>query len=228
MELFYYGTWLFELVSIITMLVVYKSNRGVLKDLQQIPKVKNRWLQAYLQEFQRDTQNHITIHNPSVYMARRLRERKIGKISVRMLKGFSWTAFVLSFFVSAVGVWQVRGTGIMTLSFPFVKSFMPAMEGLIGTTVVLGAVNGMLRLIFSIAYQEEMIETNLLDYMENTLPARKPVPDEQALKEQTREELIDKVTEGIRQTAASETKFSHMLTPEEEHIMREVIREYLI
>ena len=167
MELFYYGIWLFELVSIITMLVVYKSNRGVLKDLQQIPKVKNRWLQAYLQEFQRDTQNHITIHNPSVYMARRLRERKIGKISVRMLKGFSWTAFVLSFFVSAVGVWQVRGTGIMTLSFPFVKSFMPAMEGLIGTTVVLGAVNGMLRLIFSIAYQEEMIETNLLDYMEN-------------------------------------------------------------
>lgn len=55
----------------------------------------------------------------------------------------------------------------MTLSFPFVKSFIPAMEGLIGTTVVLGAVNGMLRLIFSIAYQEEMIETNLLDYMEN-------------------------------------------------------------
>ena len=44
-------------------------------------------------------------------------------------KGISWTAFVLSFFVSAVGVWQVRGTGIMTLSFPFVKSFMPAMEG---------------------------------------------------------------------------------------------------
>ena len=77
-------------------------------------------------------------------------------------------------------------------------------------------------------YKEDMILDGLLDYMENTLPARKPVPDEQALKEQTREELIDKVTEGIRQTAASETKFSHMLTPEEEHIMREVIREYLI
>ena len=76
--------------------------------------------------------------------------------------------------------------------------------------------------------KEDMILDGLLDYMENTLPARKPVPDEQALKEQTREELIDKVTEGIRQTAASETKFSHMLTPEEEHIMREVIREYLI
>ena len=76
--------------------------------------------------------------------------------------------------------------------------------------------------------KEDIILDGLLDYMENTLPARKPVPDEQALKEQTREELIDKVTEGIRQTAASETKFSHMLTPEEEHIMREVIREYLI
>ena len=48
-------------------------------------------------------------------------------------------------------------------------------------------------------------------------------------KEQTREELIDKVTEGIRADGVvSETKFSHMLTPEEEHNMREVIREYLI
>lgn len=44
--------------------------------------------------------------------------------------------------------------------------------------------------------KEDMILDGLLDYMENTLPARKPVPDEQALKEQTREELIDKVTEG--------------------------------
>ena len=45
--------------------------------------------------------------------------------------------------------------------------------------------------------------------------------------EEAREELINRVTEGIQQTAASGTKFSHMLTPEEDHIMREVIREYL-
>ena len=80
-------------------------------------------------------------------------------------KGIFLDSFCSLFF--CICSWRVRGTGIMTLSFPFVKSFMPAMEGLIGTTVVLGAVNGMLRLIFSIAYQEEMIETNLLDYMEN-------------------------------------------------------------
>mgnify|MGYP000035962956 CR=1 FL=1 len=107
----------------------------------------------------------------------------------------------------------------MKLDFDKMGGLIPAIiqDNCTGKVLMLGFMN-----------KEDMILDGLLDYMENTLPARKPVPDEQALKEQTREELIDKVTEGIRQTAASETKFSHMLTPEEEHIMREVIREYLI
>ena len=66
-----------------------------------------------------------------------------------------------------------------------------------------------------------------MDYMENTVSVTRLEADLDAVREQTREELIDRVTEGIRQTASSETKFSHTLTPEEEHIMREVIREYL-
>lgn len=202
MELFYYGTWLFWLVSVTTMLVVYKSNRGVLKDLEQIPRVKNRWLQSYLQEFQRNTQNHIMIHNPSVYMARRLRERKIGKISVRFVKGFSWASFVLSFFVAAVGVWQVRGTGISTLSFPLLQSSIPAMEGLIVTAVVLGMVNGLLRLIFSIAYQEETIETNLLDYMENEKdPAGKIVKIEPPVVSEAKKAAAKKMSRKARTKA---------------------------
>lgn len=42
------------------------------------------------------------------------------------------------------------------------------------------------------------------------------------------EERITQVREGIRETAAADNRFSGMLSPEEEKIMREVIREYLI
>lgn len=71
-----------------------------------------------------------------------------------------------------------------------------------------------------------MILDGLTDYIENrTVSAEKPevVPVEK----EDRDSLAAQVTEGIRQTAASSTKFSQFLTPEEEDIMREVIKEYL-
>ena len=41
------------------------------------------------------------------------------------------------------------------------------------------------------------------------------------------EEIVDKITSSIKQTAASGSHFSKMLTPEEEKIMREIIREFM-
>ena len=38
---------------------------------------------------------------------------------------------------------------------------------------------------------------------------------------------VDKITSSIKQTAASGSHFSKMLTPEEEKIMREIIREFM-
>ena len=42
-----------------------------------------------------------------------------------------------------------------------------------------------------------------------------------------KEARISKVREGIRQTAAAESRFAGMLTPEEEKLMREIISEYV-
>ena len=42
-----------------------------------------------------------------------------------------------------------------------------------------------------------------------------------------KEQVVDKITASIRQTAASGSHFSKMLTPEEEEIMREIIREFM-
>ena len=41
------------------------------------------------------------------------------------------------------------------------------------------------------------------------------------------EEMVEKITSSIRQTAATGSHFSKMLTPEEEEIMREIIREFM-
>ena len=45
--------------------------------------------------------------------------------------------------------------------------------------------------------------------------------------EAAKEEIIDHIAESIRQTAAAGSHFSRMLTPEEEEIMREIIREFM-
>ena len=42
-----------------------------------------------------------------------------------------------------------------------------------------------------------------------------------------REEIVEHIAESIRQTAAAGSHFSRMLTPEEEEIMREIIREFM-
>ena len=68
---------------------------------------------------------------------------------------------------------------------------------------------------------------NFMDYMENMSADTTLETERNTIREQAREELIGRVTEGISQTAASGTRFSHMLSPDEERIMREVIREYL-
>ena len=41
------------------------------------------------------------------------------------------------------------------------------------------------------------------------------------------EEMVEKITASIRQTAATGSHFSKMLSPEEEEIMREIIREFM-
>ena len=45
--------------------------------------------------------------------------------------------------------------------------------------------------------------------------------------EAEKEEIVEHIAQSIRQTAAAGSHFSMMLTPEEEEIMREIIREFM-
>ena len=275
MHLFYYGTWLMGLLSLFSVLAIYGSNRRVIRDLKNIPAVKDKWLQQFLLEYQRNVKDDAVIHNPAVYLTRRMRGRKIGPITLRQMKGVSWYTFVLSFLAAGAGALWLRRTGLERISFPVMTRDFPAMGLLVGSTAVMGIVLLLIRMMISMGFQEEVIETNLLDYMENQRgdsqkvvqiePVRQnsnskaakaakagktgrrarakakeqeQLQQEQRLKaqkerampdrrEQDKDSRAEKVEERIREAAATDERYSHLLNKEEEAIVKDVIKEFL-
>ena len=272
MHLFYYGTWLMGLLSLFSVLAIYGSNRRVIRDLKNVPAVKDKWLQQFLLEYQRNVKDDSAIHNPAVYLTRRMRGRKIGPITLRQMKGVSWCTFVLSFLAAGAGAPWIRRTGLERISFPVITRDFPAMGLLAGSAAVMGIALLLLRMVISMGFQEEVIETNLLDYMENQRgdsqkvvqiePVRQntgskaakagktgrrarvkakeqeQLQQEQRLRAQKERAMSDrrgqdkdpraeKVEERIREAAATDERYSHLLNKEEEAIVKDVIKEFL-
>ena len=73
----------------------------------------------------------------------------------------------------------------------------------------------LLRQGLDFSYKEELVMASLADYV--------PQKTDPVLQE----EIVDRITRSIRQTAATGSHFSKMLSPEEEEIMREIIREFM-
>ena len=93
-----------------------------------------------------------------------------------------------------------------------------------------------LRQALDFAYREELVMNSLADYIlsartrrEETVTPRKaePVAPPPKMDPVLQEEMVEKITASIRQTAATVSHFSKMLSPEEEEIMREIIREFM-
>ena len=100
-------------------------------------------------------------------------------------------------------------------------------------------------MVLGMGYQEEVIETNLLDYVENRW--REPgkiIPMEnvrnsgkretrgQKKKELTsaqssRDKAARQMEQGILEAAATDSRYSHLLNEEEEAIVKDVIKEFL-
>ena len=85
----------------------------------------------------------------------------------------------------------------------------------------------LLRQALDFTYKEELLMNTLSDYVEHVRTWVEEVPAEKKPNEAAKEEIIDHIAESIRQKAAAGSHFSRMLTPEEEEIMREIIREFM-
>ena len=65
------------------------------------------------------------------------------------------------------------------------------------------------------------------DYVEHARTWVEEVPVPEKADEAVKEEIVEHIADSIRQTAAAGSHFSGMLTPEEDEIMREIIREFM-
>ncbi|HJC11127.1 MAG TPA: hypothetical protein H9935_10010 [Candidatus Blautia merdigallinarum] len=244
--IFYWGACLMGLFCLISMLAVYNSNKRVLKDLKQPGEEKDKWLMAFMLEHQKLLKENTRIHNPSVYVVKRMRGRKIGPWSIRQMKNISWGTFILSFLFAGLQIlyaWPPQ-TGLITISFLGRETtvFTFSMVAGICTEVFLLA----LRMVMGIGYQEDVIETSLLDYVENRWrePA-KIIPlenarssnarvqkkkekekDTQASRD-SRDKAARQMEQGILEAAATDSRYSHLLNKEEEAIVKDVIKEFL-
>ena len=85
----------------------------------------------------------------------------------------------------------------------------------------------LLRQGLDFSYKEELVMDTLADYVEQMRSWTEEIPAAKKADPVLQEEIVDKITSSIKQTAASGSHFSKMLTPEEEKIMREIIREFM-
>lgn len=77
------------------------------------------------------------------------------------------------------------------------------------------------------SYMEELLVSSLTDYVKAYVSDSSRYEQEEVMDPVLREEVVEQITAGIRQSAAAGSHFSRMLSPEEEEIMREIIREFM-
>ena len=85
----------------------------------------------------------------------------------------------------------------------------------------------LLRQALDFTYREELLINTLSEYVEHVRTWVEEVPVAEKPNEAEKEEIVEHIAQSIRQTAAAGSHFSMMLTPEEEEIMREIIREFM-
>ena len=85
----------------------------------------------------------------------------------------------------------------------------------------------LLRQALDFTYKEELLMNTLSDYVEHIRTWVEEVPAAEKPDGAAKEAIVEHIAESIRQTAATGRHFSRMLTPEEEEIMREIIREFM-
>lgn len=226
----YFGACFMGILCLISMLAIYKSNRSVLKDLRHPREAKNPWMNGFIQEHEKLVKENTEIHNPSVYVIKRMRGRKIGPWSMRQLKGISWGTFILSFLLFGMDLFLIYQGKQEKLFLPLPWGIFSEGNTVIVTGICMGIILLGVRILIGTGYQEEEIETGLLDYIENRYqePERsKIIPMESVRESGKREKAMQEMEQGILEVAATDSRYNHLLSKEESDIIKDVVKEFL-
>lgn len=246
---FYFGACFMGLISLVSMLAVYRSNKRVLKGLKQPVDTKDKWLEEFIREHKKLQKENTEIHNPSVYVVKRMRGRKIGPWSIRQVKGISWGAFALSFLFIGIQILTLFRERILLPQIQILGQDILSLNFIVITGISMEICLLALRMLLGLGYQEEVIETNLLDYVENRWKEpskiisldnlrnagikevrqgkKKEASPENGSKDKEKEAAARQLEQSVLEAAAADDRYSHLLNAEEEAIVKDVIKEFL-
>ena len=202
-----------------------------IKDLKRLDKPKLKWTSQLLRTVRERKE---PIANMGAFLRSQMaRGRSVG-VGVQALKAGSQNAAAVTFAILAFS--------ILVMYLYEYETYLWVQYAVAGGVIICGLL--LLRINFDFSGKEEILLDGWTDYLENQMQlgvqsAEVPAAAEEnrkkktaaqrreAAREMKEEEQISQVREGIRQTAAADSRFSGMLTPEEEKLMREIIREYM-
>lgn len=207
-------------LGVFGLLIVNSFYDRVIRDIARIDAPKSKWMKLFIKNYQIKIAKRQKILNIEAYIRTQLLAgRSLGIFIYRMKR---WTGYIsfLSFLIMGIAIFASYRYEYTDMSR---YQFILAGIGSLAMTLLF-------RQFLGFSSKEDMILDSLTDYMENINPIAEPVgaaKSEDDRRRREKDKVLAQVTEGIKQTAASGNKFSHLLTPEEEDIMRDVIKEYL-
>lgn len=216
-NLLLYGMITAGMIGVICVIMVNHFYNRVMRDLHRITEPKSKWTKEFLSEYALRKNKQQKITNSEAFIRTQMFKGKILGVSLQKWKqGISLGAMACLLLTMIV----VYGTYRYEEGTIFSHQYVIVGVGVFSLLLLMKQFMGFIS-------KEDIIVDGYMDYMENMVGEMTLEAERNAIKEQAKEELIGRVTEGISQSAASGTRFSHMLSADEERIMREVIREYL-
>lgn len=230
-NLFFYGMIAAGLLGIWSLFWANRFYERAIKELRHLPQAKDKWAQGIMDDYNQRTARGQAVVNTEAFLRAKLPEGRTAGVALHRMKRVS--GYMAYLCVLLIGASAYAG---YTLSYPLERVYAHIFLGA-------GIIAALLLLKQSLGFgnKEDMVLDGWIDYLENRAapPAAETAaaPGKEAAapkiaasnseQEKKQEELISQVEAGIRQTAAADSRFSRLLSPEEENIMREVIREYM-
>lgn len=223
-NVFFYGMIAAGILGLWCLIWSNRFYEKAIKDIQNLPEAKGTWMKDVLISYQERMQRGQKIANTEAFIrAELLNGRTLGLPLHKMKRVSGYMAYCCMLLLGAAAYTVYRMHYASDRLYPCL---------FLGIGIAVGLL--LLKQTFGFGDKEDMLLDGWIDYLENQeAPLYEPLKAdtghmtaEEDIKKQE-EELITRVETGIRQTAAAKSRFSKLLSPEEENVIREVIRDYL-
>lgn len=217
-QYFYYGIIAAGVLGLLSAVLTGLYYRMIVCDLKRVRKPKGKWMRSFVTELDNRKMLQQNMQNADAFIRSRLASGKLFRISVGSLHSFT---NLMTFIVAVLTGLAVYATFTGHMDLTTRLSYLAGGASVCAVLLLFPILTGNAR-------KSEMILDSLTDYIENCRPGQAPVAETVTESVKEKEPMLDQIVAGIRQSAAAGTKFSGLLSKDEEHILREVIREYMV